>query len=123
MTVFLESAYAWECPACKHRNFEMPIPAELLPAEAEELREVLGVPAECGGDIYVSPSTVECRDCGQEFDSRAYEGCGDEECQSCTSEYNIEDVDEKLFQAYLDEYDDDDDDDDDTGSRWEPSLN
>lgn len=116
MTIKLEPAYAWECPACRCKNFEMPVPAELLPSEAEELRETLGIPAGCGGAITVSPSVVECRECGLEFDCRAFDGCDDENCTACSSEYSVDgefDFDDAEFS----------DEDDDEDGPYDSLLN
>lgn len=122
--VHLEQAYAWACPVCEARNYETRIPAELTPDEAEEIREILGVPEGVSGGFFTCPREVECRECGQEFPAQLFDECDDPECGCHDAAASLEFEGDECFEDQFeddgyDEYDDEDDD----PSYFDPSLN
>jgi predicted nucleic-acid-binding Zn-ribbon protein len=68
--VELETAFGWNCPGCKTRNYVEGVFVEFSEEDREEIIEEYGeIPADFqNGMIITKPEDVTCRKCGIEFD-------------------------------------------------------
>lgn len=76
--VELRLAFAWTCPECGLDHFERAINAEMSPEELEELRSEHGVQPWETGHFSMSPKSVTCPECKQNFQTAEFDSVDDE---------------------------------------------
>ena len=67
--VELQGAYSWTCDSCGQENFEHGCTPELTAEDVAELNAEHGIEIDDVGKWMTMPSVVECKGCGEEFDT------------------------------------------------------